>query len=172
MESYIRQDQYTTYGCCEWCHVLLALGDVDELIVSLMNELVEERRALAATQGLTSTNQFTRVPLRHRLGTIYRAHHDESAATSARIYAKALDKRVVTEEEMWKAGTRKRYLPWDAWNRLLADRDAAWDHTEALSYASGCYFYDRRGNKQQHDPGDFLGLALRRWCLARGVPYH
>jgi len=31
-----------------------ALDKVDELIVSLMKELVEERRALAATQGSSS----------------------------------------------------------------------------------------------------------------------
>ena len=95
---------YSTYGGREQCHVMLALGNVDELILTLMHELAQERRALAATQGLSSTNQSTHVPPTHSQGTIYRAHNDESAARSARNYAQALDRRVFHAEEAWKNG--------------------------------------------------------------------
>ena len=51
--NFSRRDLYSTYGGRERCHVLLALGNVDELILTLMHELAQERQALAATQGLS-----------------------------------------------------------------------------------------------------------------------
>jgi hypothetical protein len=135
--------------------VLLALDDVDELIVSLMTELVEERRALAGTQVPTSTSQSTRLPLTQGQGPIYRADNDKSAATNTRNSAKTLDKRVVTE------GRHTQEV------HAVACLESA-PSRHRCSVGSYLNFYDRHGSRRQHDPGDVLGLALRRWCLARG----
>jgi hypothetical protein len=35
LNSYYRRAKYTDYGGHEWCNVLLALTDVDELILSM-----------------------------------------------------------------------------------------------------------------------------------------
>ena len=145
---------------------------MDELIVSLMADLVGERRALAATQGSSARSQSARVPRTQRPGPSYGVQHEESAAKQARNFAKNLDKKLATQEALWETGRRDRCMPWAAWNKLQADRDAAWDHAEALSWASGFPFYDRHGNRQQDDPRDLVGLALRRWCQARGELYN
>ncbi len=51
LESRYRRSQYRDYGGRTWCNVLIALGDVDGLIVSLVNDFVHTRRALATTRG-------------------------------------------------------------------------------------------------------------------------
>jgi len=171
LDSFYRRSQYTDYGGREWCNVLLAIGVVDELIVSLMADLAAQRRALAATQGSSSKSESARVPRTQRPGPSYGVQHEESEAKKARNYAKSLDKKLATQEALWEAGRRDRCMPWHDWQQLQADRESAWDHAAGLSLASGFPFFDRHGNRQQDDPRDLVGLALRRWCQARGVTY-
>jgi hypothetical protein len=171
VDSYYRRAQYTDYGGREWCNILLAIGDVDELIVSLMAELVAERRALATTQGSSSRSESARVPRTQRPGPSCGVQHQESEAKKARNHAKSLDKKLATQKAWWEEGRLDKCLPWHAWQKLQAERDAAWDHAEGLSWGSGFPFFDRHGHRQQEDPKDLVGLALRRWCQARGVRY-
>jgi hypothetical protein len=174
LDSFYRRSQYQDYGGREWCNILLALGDVDPRIVAIMHDLVQERRALAATQGSASQGSAAKapqVPRQERPGPSLGVQHKESEAKKARNYAKGLDKRLQEQDGWWAAGRHDWCMPWPAWQRLQADRDRAWDRAEELSLASGFPFFDRHGVRRQDDPRDLVGLALRRWCAERGVVY-
>jgi hypothetical protein len=166
-DSYYRRSQFQDYGGREWCHILLATGDVDDLIVRLMGELVEERRTLASTQGQRPVPSARS----QRPGPALGVQHTESDPKKARNHAKSLDKRLLEQQAWWDAGLRDRCLAWPQWHELQMARDRAWDWAERLSIESGFPYFDRNGVRQQDEPRDLVGLALRRWCAQRGIAY-
>ena len=87
-----------------------------------------------------------------------------SEAKQLREAAKLLDKRVAAQVEWWRTGQKWRCLSWEAFRRLQAEADQAWDIAHRKSYESGFPFTDRWGIRRNDEPRDLVGLALREWC--------
>ena len=56
-----------------------------------------------------------------------------------------------------------------SWRELLWRREAAWDHAETLSLATGDPFTDRNGNRVNEKVRDMVGLCLARWLEEKGM---
>ena len=183
IDSYYRTSQYEDYGGRPWCHILLALGDVPERIVAIMHDIAKERRqaweeqALATTQGRATGSrgalfQPIGIPRQDRPAPVFGVQHTESAAKRARRQAKNLDKRCEQQQELWRSGKRQRCLSWPQWEHLQRQRDQAWDVAERLSEESGAPYFDRHGTRRNdEDPRDMVGIALRRYCEECHIPY-
>jgi hypothetical protein len=171
LESRYRRSQYRDYGGRTWCNVLIALGDVDGLIVSLVNDIVHTRRALATTQGSGTRSEAARVPRLERPGPIFGLNHEVSKAKIARQYAKRLDAKLKYQDVMWNSLRHSCCLPYIEWQELRRQADQAWNIAEWLSYESGHAFKDRCGVWRLNEPRDMVGLALRCWCEQKGVAY-
>ena len=186
LESYYRQSQYEDYGGREWCNILVALGDVPNLIVGIMSEISRERRdawnatvaALGPTQGKAS--RFAQGGVRGRSWATKEVRkrpagkgvqHETSVATKARADAHALDRRVKKQEDLYNEG--KRCMNRQQWQKLLSDRDAAWDKATQLSEDSGAPYTDRYGQRRNESetPLDMFGQALLRRCVETGVEH-
>ncbi len=157
LESYYRRSQFEDYGGREWCHCLLALGTVDEVLVQLYNQLRAERReeALSRPQGPAT------VPRSERPGPATGVNHRVSAAKEARNRAKRADKEA----------HGAAHAPAQRRAELERRADELWQEAERLSLASGAAFTDRYGVRRQEQPRDFLTVLLQRYCARRGWQY-
>ena len=50
LRSLYRKSQFEEFGGREWQHILLALGDVDDKMVTIVNTVVQERTAASLLQ--------------------------------------------------------------------------------------------------------------------------
>jgi hypothetical protein len=171
LESRYRRPQYRDFGGRTWCNVIIASGDVDTLIITLLNKIIDERRALATTQGLGTRRETARLPREERPGPIYGVMHEVSGPKQARQEAKRLDAQLRKENEMWYSPSRAQCMPWNEWKQLRKNADEAWSKAERLSYDAGFAFTDRNGVRQLGEPRDMVGLALRSWCERMAVQY-
>ena len=86
--------QFEEFGGREWQHILLAIGDVDEEMVTIVNTIVRERTAASLLQqrGARAVPRGQRTQQE-----VQGINHRISEAKAARSQAKQLDK-IVTKE--------------------------------------------------------------------------
>ena len=80
-----------------------------------------------------------------------------------------LDNKKNEQLHLWRRGDR--CMSREAWNRLVADADRAWEVALKASYEAGNPFNDREGARRCDDPRDLVGLALREWCANDNLKY-
>ena len=173
MASVWRKQQLLDFGGALWCNLLIALGDLGDKVVVMVND-EQDARVLANTgskqssQALASA-QGKRQKRADRTWPEAGINHVVSAAKQAREKAKLLDKKMKWEDEKWAAGRSR--MTRQAWNDLVAQREWQWNHAENISFLAGFPFKDRNGVWQCTEPIDLVGIVLRRWCLDQGLVY-
>ena len=167
MKSYYRRHLKHAWGSKEWLHTVIALGQIPAAFVAIMQRLCDEKAALAPAQG-----NPRQLPRADRGGIEAGIQHQVSYAKRLREEAKYLDKKIKAQQDMWEGNsTGRRMLSWWDWNKLLADREQAWDMAEIESYKSGFPFNDRDGVRRNAEPRDLVGRALPEYCQTIGVEY-
>ena len=119
LRSIYRKSQFEEFGGREWQHILLALGDVDEEMVTIVNTIVQERTAASLLQqrGARAVPRAQRTQQE-----VQGINHRISEAKAARSQAKQLDKIVTKEDAQYQQRTST--MSWANWNRLLDDQKA------------------------------------------------
>ena len=119
LRSLYRKSQFEEFGGREWQHILLALGDVDEEMVTIVNTIVQERTAASLLQqrGARAVPRAQRTQQE-----VQGINHRISEAKAARSQAKQLDKIVTKEDAQYQQRTST--MSWANWNRLLDDQKA------------------------------------------------
>ena len=125
---------------------------------------VHERKALAPAQG--NPRQQKRA---QRTEPERGIQHKVAEAKRLRERGKLLDKEIKRQRHLWERGDR--CMSREAWNRLVADADRAWEVALKASYEAGNPFNDREGVRCCNDPRDLVGLALREWCANHNLKY-
>ena len=173
MATVWRRQQLHDFGGAIWCNLLIALGDLDDRLVVMVND-EQDKRTLAnmgprqSTQALASA-QGKRQKRADKTWPEEGIKHLCSVGKEERDKAKHLDKKIKWEEERWAAGRSK--MTRQAWDDLVAQRASQWDKAENISFLARHSFKDRNGVMQCTEPIDLVGIVLRRWCLAQGVVY-
>ena len=118
LRSIYRKSQFEEFGGREWQHILLALEDVDQEMVTIVNTIVQER-----TASLLQQRGARAVPRGQRTQQeVQGINHPISEAKAARSHAKQLDKIVTKECAQHEQGTSR--MSWPDWNRLLDNQKA------------------------------------------------
>ena len=119
LRSLYRKSQFEEFGGRDWQYILLALGDVNEDMVTIVNTIVQERIA----QSLLQKRGARAVPRCQRTQQeVQGINHRVSEAKLARSHAKQLDKIVTKETAQYQQGESK--MSWADWNKLLKDQQA------------------------------------------------
>ena len=119
LRSLYRKSQLEEFGGREWQHILLAIGDVNEEMVTIVNTIVQERTA----ESLLQKRGARAVPRDQRTQqAVQGINHRISEAKLARSQAKQLDKIVTKEYAQHEQGTS--WMSWPDWNRLLENQKA------------------------------------------------
>ena len=113
LRSIYRKSQFEEFGGREWQHILLALGDVDQEMVTIVNTIVQERTAASLLQQ-RGARAVPRVERTHQEVGI---NHRISDAKAARAHARQLDKIRTKEEAQYQQRTST--MSWGNWNNLL-----------------------------------------------------
>ena len=113
LRSIYRKSQFEEFGGREWQHILLALGDVDEEMVTIVNTIVQERTAASLLQQRGARA----VPRAERTHQEVGINHRISDAKAARAHARQLDKIRTKEEAQYQQRTST--MSWGNWNNLL-----------------------------------------------------
>ena len=113
LRSIYRKSQFEEFGGREWQHILLALGDVDEEMVTIVNTIVQERTAASLLQQRGARA----VPRAERTQQEVGINHRISDAKAARAHARQLDKIRTKEEAQYQQRTST--MSWGNWNNLL-----------------------------------------------------
>ena len=113
LRSIYRKSQFEEFGGREWQHILLALGDVDQEMVTIVNTIVQERTAASLLQQRGARA----VPRAERTHQEVGINHRISDAKAARAHARQLDKIRTKEEAQYQQRTST--MSWGNWNNLL-----------------------------------------------------
>ena len=173
MATVWRKQQFLDFGGAIWCNLLIALGDLDDRLVEMVND-EQDARALAntgpkqSTQALASA-QGKRQKRADRTWREEGIQHLTSAGKRERDAAKLLDKEITWEETRWAEG--RSTMSWQAWDNLVAQRAWQWLRAENISFLAGNPFKDRNDEWQCTEPMDIVGIVLRRWCVEQGLVY-
>ena len=98
---------------------MLAIGDVNEEMVTIVNTIVQERTA----ESLLQKRGARAVPRDQRTQQEGQCiNHRISDAKLARSHTKQLDKIVIKEYAQHEQGTSR--MSWQDWNRLVDNRKA------------------------------------------------
>ena len=160
--SYYRVFQHERCGGREWVNILIATGDIDNMIVTIVNQLTQDRLRASCT-----TAEARQKKRSHREVTaVSGVQHTVSEAKQWREYAKSLDKKVGIENDLYTKG--RKCMGWEAWMKLTSDCEKAWETAEALSEASGNPYKNRQGVWCNNGVKDLTGLALKQWCEEKG----
>ena len=191
-----RKQQYLDFGGSIWAHLLLALGDIPDDLVEMVNQENQSRRLKnreAAQTGVDLSSQGQAESAGKRKRRVERGepevgiNHEPSEGRKARQWAQWFDKEIHNQNMLWK-GSRLDHSLASAqsqktnilasrmtnaqWFRLLADREKAWDEAEDISMRAGFPFLDRdRVMKCAEYPQDIVGIVLRRYCLQHNLLY-
>ena len=152
-----RRACFKMFGGLEWMYLLLAVGDINDVVVSCTKqasaELVEARKrklgdayrdpevwmpdadqrrkdraASASSAGLPKFN-----------GVV----HKLALSKKMRANGRQLDKMIAKEQAAYDAGRSK--MPWHAWKKLCDDADRVWAEAHEASDALGVEYQARDG---------------------------
>ena len=163
--SYYRTYQHESIGGREWVNILIATGDIDDTVVTIMNELVQDRLRVSCSTAEARQKKRSERELTSAQGI----QHTQSEAKRWRAWAKSLDNKVNMENDLYTKGRSE--LRFAEWEKLTAERTGAWDMAEQLSEQAGNPYKDRKGDWHNTEPSDLTGIALRRWCSVKGYVY-
>ena len=113
LRSIYRKSQFEEFGGRDRQHILLALGDVDQEMVTIVNTIVQERTAASLLQQRGAIA----VPRAERTQQEVGINHRISDAKAARAHARQLDKIRTKEEAQYQQRTST--MSWGNWNTLL-----------------------------------------------------
>ena len=158
LRSQLRVALHEVYGGSDWMNLLLAVGaqGINQDLVDCHHGEIEWRRehgrssesSLAAAQGQ---------PLPPARGV----QHTRTAAYTARVQARLLDRGAQYEEYPWRRDVAERKA------------DAAWETAHALSEEAGVAYTDRSGQRVgvQQDRASMVTCVLQRYAERRGLVY-
>jgi len=144
--SYSRRSQYEDYGGREWCFLLIALGRIDDTLVTCVNAVIERRRQEARHPRPQPTKQHDTKGIHHKVSVQKRARLD---AQQARAYA-------------------DRY-PGN--QRLQADATRAWEKAKRISIEAGHSFKDHTGTLVDGRHKTMVTEVLAEYCRQKGIEY-
>ena len=163
-KSYYRSYERCAWGSLEWLHAFIAMGSLPTSFVDIVRRLCADRKARAPAQVNPCQNRRVQ-----RTEPERGIQHKAAEAKRLRERGKLLDKEIKRQRHLWERGDR--CMSREAWNRLVADADRAWEVALKASYEAGNPFNDREGVRRCDHPRDLVGLALREWCANHNLKY-
>ena len=96
--SYCRTWQYDMFGGREWANILIAIGDIDDVVVAKVNDIIQER--LSAPCATAEARQEKRC--RRDRQAVRCVQQPTREATRWRDCAKRLDKKMAKDNDLWR----------------------------------------------------------------------
>ena len=124
IDPYYRRFQKNMYGGREWMNIILALGTIDETIVTKMNEIVKQRTEAAHPLLQRRDHMLPKAERAPR--TVQGVDHHLSEGKKLRMHAKAIDRRIQAANRDWERNRRSQYTAY-GWRLLLEEREQAWN---------------------------------------------
>ena len=97
MKSYYKKILRERFGGPEWMFIILAIGTIDDDIVTCVNEIIQHRLC-------TNAGRFQQKRSERETQEVHGIQHKVSYAKSWRSYCKQLDKRIHQEDLAWQQG--------------------------------------------------------------------
>ena len=151
-----RRHCFKMFGGIEWMYLILAVGDLNDKLVSCANkastELVEARkrklgdayRDNEAWMPAAAQRRKDREASASSAGPQFHAVvHKPAASKEMRSRGRKLDKRIEREEEAWAAG--RSQMNGYTWRRLKEEADRVWAEAHEASEALGVEYQARDG---------------------------
>jgi hypothetical protein len=129
--SNLKSAMFNMFGGQLWVRIVIALGDVDNDMVRIVNNIVAEKiRARESREPtLTPTVKAQVCPRESDTNRTHGVQHRVSEAKRTRTSAKQLQKKVQTEMVAWRQG--RCSMTWEAWEQLQGEAE---DPCSAVSY--------------------------------------
>ena len=144
--SYYRRSQYEDYGGREWCFLLIALGRIDDTLVTCVNTVIERRRQEDLHPRPQPTKKHDTKGIHHQLSVQKRARLE---AQQARAYAEK------------HPGNQ----------RLQADAARATERANWISIERGHSFKDHTGKRVEGRHKTMVEEVLADYCRQKGIEY-
>ena len=111
--------QFHRYGGQVWLRILIALGDIPNVIIGICNEIVAEKVRQAQREPTTGLVEGPRLSARSLAASQGQVPPPVQAAKRAREQAKRTQKKLLLIKDQWRNGAgRGASMSWAHWNAL------------------------------------------------------